>query len=181
RRAKAEGYSSRAAYKLLEIHKKYKLFSRNSKILDCGAHPGGWSEAALALLGKDGFIAAVDLIDTVINDSRFHFFKGDISAPETLVWITSQTAAYDLVISDIAPNTIGAGDHERSLALVEVVISIAKKVGAKSLLFKLFDGAGAKGLSIALKRDYKSVRIIKPEASRKSSSELYFLCRKDRG
>jgi 23S rRNA (uridine2552-2'-O)-methyltransferase len=176
KRAKAEGYSSRAVYKILEIHKKYGLFSKNSKILDCGAHPGGWSEAALPFLGKDALIAAVDLIDTTVNDTRFHFLKGDIRTEETFVWITAQSERYDLVMSDIAPNTIGTGDHDRSIELAEIVITIAERVKAEKLLFKLFDGAGTKNLMQSLRKEYKSVRIIRPDATRKSSFEIYILC-----
>jgi 23S rRNA (uridine2552-2'-O)-methyltransferase len=176
KRAKAEGFSSRAAYKLLEIHKKYKLFSKNSRILDCGAHPGGWSEAALSLLGKDGYVAAVDIIDTAIADKRFRFFKGDIAAEETFAWIIGQSESYDAVLSDIAPNTIGVGDHARSLELVKSVIEIAEKVNTKTLLFKLFDGEGTKALVQSLKKSYKTVRIVRPDATRKSSFEIYILC-----
>jgi 23S rRNA (uridine2552-2'-O)-methyltransferase len=174
--AKAEGYSSRAAYKLLEIHKKHSLFGKNAKILDCGAHPGGWSEAVLPLLGKGGMVAAVDLLDTAINDTRFRFLKGDIRSPETLEWIKRQAESYDLVMSDIAPNTTGFGDHDRSLVLAEAVISIAAKIRAKTLLFKLFDGGGTKTLTKSLKEKYETVRIIRPNATRKSSFEIYILC-----
>jgi 23S rRNA (uridine2552-2'-O)-methyltransferase len=174
--AKAEGYSSRAAYKLLEIHKKYRLFGKNAKILDCGAHPGGWSEAVLPLLGKDGMVAAVDLLDTAVKDTRFRFLKGDIRSPETFEWIKEQSESYDLVMSDIAPNTTGFGDHDRSLALAEAVITAAEKVKAKTLLFKLFDGEGTKALTESLKKSYETVRIVRPNATRKSSFEIYVLC-----
>ena len=169
KKAKQEGYKSRAAYKLKELNTKYKIIKSGYKVLDCGAAPGGWSQVALEI---------VDLNEiTGINKKNFVSIAGDFTTDEILNQVLDICPLYDAVISDIAPHTIGIrdADHTNSLELVEKVYDFTMKTLKKggSFLFKLFEGEGRKGLVERLKKDFKDVRIIKPDATRQGSMEIY--------
>lgn len=181
KKAKQEGYKSRAAYKLKELNAKYNIIRKGSKVLDCGAAPGGWSQVALEIAGAGGFVTAVDLNEIEgINNKNFKSVVGDFTKEEVLNQVLEICSLYDCVISDIAPHTIGIrdADHTNSLELVESVYSFTMKVLKKggSFLFKLFEGEGRKGLTDRLKKDFKDVRIIKPDATRAGSMEIYIAC-----
>lgn len=177
-KAKKEGYKSRAAYKLKELNSKYKILKHGMKVLDCGASPGGWSQVALEIVGGKGLVVGVDLDEiTGINNKNFISIQGDFTLDETLEKVLSISSVYDTVISDIAPHTIGIkdADHTNSLELVEKVYKFTMQTLKKggSFLFKLFEGEGRKDLVSRLKKDFKEVRIIKPEATRQGSMEIY--------
>ncbi len=174
KKAKQEGYKSRAAYKLKELNTKYKIIKNGYKVLDCGAAPGGWSQVALEIVSDKGFVVGVDLNPiTGINNKNFI----SIATDEILNQVLNVCPLYDAVISDIAPHTIGIrdADHTNSLELVEKVYDFTIKTLKKggSFLFKLFEGEGRKGLVERLKKDFKDVRIIKPDATRQGSMEIY--------
>lgn len=178
KKAKQEGYKSRAAYKLKELNSKYKILKNGYKVLDCGAAPGGWSQVALEFIGGSGVLVAVDLNPIEgINDKNFHSIVGDFTKEEVLNQVLEICPIYDTVISDIAPHTIGVrdADHINSLELVEKVYAFTMKTLKTngSFLFKLFEGEGRKGLTDRLKKDFKDVRIIRPDATRQGSMELY--------
>ncbi len=178
KKAKQEGYKSRAAYKLKELNAKYKIIKSGYKVLDCGAAPGGWSQVALEITGDKGFVVGVDLnMVTGINKKNFVCIQGDFTTDEILNQVLEVCPLYDAVISDIAPHTIGIrdADHTNSLELVEKVYDFTMKTLKKggSFLFKLFEGEGRKGLVERLKKDFKDVRIIKPDATRQGSMEIY--------
>ncbi|MGB9732033.1 MULTISPECIES: RlmE family RNA methyltransferase [Calditerrivibrio] len=182
KKAKQEGYRSRASYKLLELNQKYKLFKKNDAVLDVGAAPGGWSQVALQLLGEKGILVAVDILDlTPINDKRFHFIKGDLRDENTLLEISKHASSFDVVISDIAPNTTGQKfvDHQNSINLIKIVINFTRKTLKKNgiLLFKLFDGEERELLVKDLKELFEDIKIIRPDATRKNSFEIYILCK----
>ncbi len=178
KKAKQEGYKSRAAYKLKELNLKYKIIKKGYKVLDCGAAPGGWSQVALEITGDSGMVVGVDLneIDG-INKKNFKSIAGDFTKEEVLEQVKEICSTYDAVISDIAPHTIGIrdADHTNSLELVEMVYAFTLKTLKKggSFLFKLFEGEGRKNLVERLKKDFKEVRIIKPDATRQGSMEIY--------
>lgn len=178
KKAKKEGYKSRAAYKLKELNTKYKIMKKGSKVLDCGAAPGGWSQVALEIVGEQGFVVGVDLNEiTGINNKNFKSIAGDFTREEIINQVLEKCDKYDCIISDIAPHTIGIrdADHTNSLELVEKVYTFAMQTLKKdgSFLFKLFEGQGRKGLVERLKKDFKDVRIIKPDATRQGSMEIY--------
>ena len=178
KKAKKEGYKSRAAYKLKELNTKYKIMKKGSKVLDCGAAPGGWSQVALEIVGEQGFVVGVDLNEiTGINNKNFKSIAGDFTREEIINQVLEICDKYDCIISDIAPHTIGIrdADHTNSLELVEKVYAFAMKTLKKdgSFLFKLFEGEGRKGLVEKLKKDFIDVRIIKPDATRQGSMEIY--------
>lgn len=182
KKAKLEGYRSRASYKLLELNQKYKLFRKNDAVLDVGAAPGGWSQVALQLLGEKGIVVAVDILDiNPLNDKRFHFIKGDIRDENTLSEITKYASSFDIVISDIAPNTTGQKfvDHQNSINLIKIVINFIMKTLKKNgiFLFKLFDGEERESLVKDLKELFEDIKIIRPDATRKNSFEIYLICK----
>ena len=181
-KAKREGYLSRAAYKLIEIDIKYKLFRKNMTVLDCGAAPGGWSQVAIEKIGKGGKVVGVDLDEIKgIHSPNFVGIVGDIELDEILEKLLTISSRYDLVISDIAPNTIGVrdADHYNSYELVMTVFSLVKKCldNGGSFIFKLFEGELRAKLVKDLKVFFKDVYTFKPEATRKGSMELYIVAK----
>lgn len=182
KKAKDEGYKSRAAYKLIELNKKYNIIRSGNRVLDCGAAPGGWSQVALKLTGPAGLVAAVDLeAITGINDKNFIFFQGDMTSAEMFDKV-SQVApgGYEAIISDMAPKTTGirVRDHLGSAELVEKVMSLCPallKQGG-SMLVKLFDGEEREGIVKNMRGMFNQVKLIRPDATRKSSFEMYIIC-----
>ena len=177
KKAKQEGYKSRAAYKLKELNTKYKIIKNGYKVMYCGAAPGGCSQVAFEIfIYKCFFFVDLNPI-TGINNKNFISIAGDFTTDEILNQVLNVCPLYDAVISDIAPHTIGIrdADHTNSLELVEKVYDFTIKTLKKggSFLFKLFEGEGRKGLVERLKKDFKDVRIIKPDATRQGSMEIY--------
>lgn len=178
KKAKQEGYKSRAAYKLKELNTRLKIIKNGSIILDCGAAPGGWSQVALELVGKSGKVIGVDLDEiTGINNDNFYSIVGDFTKEDTCNQVLSICQLYDVVISDIAPHTIGIreSDHLNSLELVNYVFDFTKKVlkNNGAFLCKLFEGGQRQEFVNKIKKDFKEVKIIRPEATRTGSVEIY--------
>ncbi len=188
-RAKREGLRSRAAYKLAEIDDKFHLLKPGGRIVDLGAAPGGWSEIAARRVGANGRVIALDVLDMKpIADVEFlklDFLDG--SAPEKLKALLGGKARgkANVVLSDMAANATGhrQTDHLRIMALAEAAASFAGEVLAPggAFLCKVLQGGTETALLVQLKRDFKSVRHVKPPASRADSSELYLLARGFRG
>ena len=192
RKAHAEGYRSRAAFKLLEIDDKHKILKRGARVVDLGAAPGGWSQVAAERIGvgkgkgkEQGKIVAIDLLEIEpINGVEFAQMDfNDEDAPERLKAMLGGQA--DVVLSDMAANTIGhrQTDHIKIVALVEMAADFAREVLAPggSFVAKVLQGGTEGELLTMLKRDFKSVKHIKPPASRKDSAELYVLATGFRG
>ena len=180
-RAKREGFRSRAAYKLAEIDDKYHLFKQGSRVVDLGAAPGGWSEIALKRIGPKGRVIALDILEfkpmTGVEFLELDFL--DVSAPDRLKEMLGGNA--DVVLSDMAANATGhrPTDHLRIMALAEAAAQFACEVLAKggSFLCKVLQGGTEATLLAELKRDFESVKHVKPPASRADSAELYLLAR----
>jgi 23S rRNA (uridine2552-2'-O)-methyltransferase len=188
RRAKSEGYRSRAAFKLIEIDDKHRILKPGQKVLDLGAAPGGWSQVAAARVKAGqggGRVVAIDLleIDPIpgVAFARLDFLADD--APEKLREMLGGKA--DVVICDMAANTIGhrKTDHLKIVALVEAAAEFACEVLAPggAFLAKVIQGGTEGDLLKSLKRDFTSVKHIKPPASRADSAELYVLATGFRG
>jgi 23S rRNA (uridine2552-2'-O)-methyltransferase len=180
--AKRDGYRSRAAYKLAEIDDKYKLLKPGQRIVDLGAAPGGWSQIAAKKLGREkgqGVVVAIDLleIEPIAGVDFIALDFMDETAPGKLKEMIGGPA--DGVLSDMAANTTGhkKTDHLRIIGLAEAAIEFAREVLAPGgfFLVKLFQGGDTVTLINELKRDFATVRHIKPGASRADSSELYVL------
>jgi 23S rRNA (uridine2552-2'-O)-methyltransferase len=192
-RAKRDGFRSRAAYKLAEIDDKYHLFRPAMRVLDLGAAPGGWSEVAARRVGVSGRVVALDILDMKpiagVEFLKFDFL--DQAASERLRAALSGNAdekrkeKVDVVLSDMAANTTGhrQTDHLRIMALAEAAAHFAREVLAPggSFLCKVLQGGTEAALLSDLKRDFSSVRHVKPPASRSDSAELYLLARGFRG
>jgi len=169
------GYRSRAAFKLQEIDEKLGLIKKNMVIVDLGAAPGGWSQVAMEKGAKK--VVALDLLamDPVpgVTFLQMDFMNDD--APEALVAAIGEGA--DLVLSDMSPNTTGhkSTDHLRIMALVEAAYDFALQIlkPGGTFVAKVFQGGAQQELLVLMKKDFKTVKHIKPPASRKESAEQY--------
>jgi 23S rRNA (uridine2552-2'-O)-methyltransferase len=186
KRAKSEGYRSRAAYKLAEIDDKAKFLKRGDRVVDLGAAPGGWSQIAAARVGAEkGRVVAIDLLDMEplpgVEFLRLDFL--DEHAPARLKVMLDGPA--DVVLCDMAANATGhrRTDHLKIVALVEAAADFAREVLAPggTFLAKVIQGGTEASLLASLKRDFASVKHIKPPASRADSAELYVLATGFRG
>jgi len=184
-RAKREGFRSRAAYKLAEIDDKYRLLKPGTRVVDLGAAPGGWSEIAARRVGAGGRVLAIDILDmkpiAAVEFLKLDFL--DATAPQRLKDLLGGQA--DLVLSDMAANATGhrQTDHIRIMALAAAAAHFAREVLAPggSFLCKVLQGGTEAALLAELKRDFASVKHVKPPASRSDSAELYLLARGFRG
>ena len=184
-RAKKEGWRSRAAYKLIEMDERYHLLKPGQKIIDLGAAPGGWSQYAVQKVGPKGRVIGIDLLDIDpipgVEFTVMDFLTDD--APDRLKDMLGGLA--DGVMSDMAANTTGhkKTDHLRIVSLAELAIHFATEVLAPGGFFvaKVFQGGTEGDLLTMLKRDFKTVRHVKPDASRAGSAELYVLATGFRG
>jgi len=178
-RAKREGFRSRAAYKLIEIDDKAKVLKKGMRVIDLGAAPGGWSQVAARRVGAQGRVVAIDVLpmDAIagVDFAQLDFLEPD--APEKLRVMLGGPA--DVVLSDMAANATGHAktDHLKIMGLVEAAADFAREVLAPggSFLAKVLQGGTEAALLTALKRDFKSVKHVKPAASRSDSAELYLL------
>ena len=186
-RAKREGMRSRAAFKLAEIDDKARFFRRGARVIDLGAAPGGWSQVAAKRVGApaQGRVVAIDLLemDPVpgVEFAQLDFL--DPSAPDKLKAMLGGGA--DVVLSDMAANATGhrKTDHIKIVALVEAAFEFASEVLAPggAFLAKVLQGGTEGSLLAALKRDFATVKHVKPQASRSDSAELYLLATGFRG
>ncbi len=186
-KARREGYRSRAAFKLIEIDDKYRLLKPGMSVVDLGAAPGGWSQIAAKRVGapEKGKVIAIDLLEMGeipgVSFSQLDFLDAD--APEKLVAMMGGGA--DVVMSDMAANTTGhrKTDQLRIIGLVEAAALFASEVlnPGGTFLAKVFQSGADAELLTQLKRDYASVRHVKPASSRQDSSERYVLAMGFRG
>jgi 23S rRNA (uridine2552-2'-O)-methyltransferase len=182
KRAKQDGWRSRAVYKLEEINQKERLLRPGIRCVDLGAAPGGWSQYAARILTGTGRLVATDILpmDAIVG---VDFVQGDFREPEVLEAVLGRVGAdkVDLVLSDMAPNMAGidAVDQPRSMHLAELALEFADRVLAPGgdLLVKLFQGEGFDQIIKDARRRYGRVVTKKPKASRTRSPEIYLLAR----
>ena len=171
-KAKKEGYLSRAAYKLIEIENKFKIVSNSKKILGLGSSPGGWSQV-ICNFNKNASIHAFDILDMQFKNSQIKFFKENFL--EFNFNILKEK--YDLVLSDVAPNTVGhqSTDHLRIVSLIEEMLHIVNRniQSNGNFVFKLWKGSQDKIIINQLKKKFKNISFFKPDSSRNKSSEIY--------
>ena len=180
RRANAEGWRSRAAFKLQQIAEKDRLLKPGMTVVDLGAAPGGWSQVAAKAVGSAGRVVAVDLLE-MGSVPGVTMIAGDFSEHGTLAAVEAALGGQqaDLVLSDMAPNLSGiaAADQARSVGLAELALDFAvnhlKPQG--NFLVKLFHGAGYDAFVATMRRSFVQVLTRKPMASRSRSSEVYLL------
>ena len=186
-RAKREGFRSRAAFKLGEIDDKAHILKTGARVIDLGAAPGGWSQVAAKRVGapERGRVVAIDVLamEPVAGVDFVQLDFLDPSAPGKLKAMLGGPA--DVVLSDMAANTTGHArtDHLKIMALVETAADFAREVltPGGAFLAKVLQGGTEASLLASLKRDYKSVKHLKPPASRADSAELYLLAAGFRG
>ena len=185
-RAKAEGYRSRAAYKLIEVAARDKLLKPGMVVVDLGAAPGGWSQVAAAKLGARGRVIALDLLpmEPLRNVT---FLLGDFRE-EAVVHALEQELAgrpIDLVLSDMSPNISGIAlsDQARAMYLAELALEFASKQlkPGGGLLVKVFQGSGFQEFLREMRSRFAQVVTRKPEASRGRSNEMYLLGKNCKG
>jgi 23S rRNA (uridine2552-2'-O)-methyltransferase len=178
-RAKREGYRSRAAFKLIEIDDKYRILKKGARVVDLGAAPGGWSQVAAQRIGEQGRVVAIDLLEIEpiggVDFIQLDFL--DPAAPDELKARLGGEA--DVVLTDMAANATGhrKTDHLKIVALVEAAADFAREVlkPGGAFLAKVLQGGTEPALLAQLKRDFTTVRHVKPAASRAESAELYLL------
>ncbi|OGL50105.1 MAG: hypothetical protein A3H37_07310 [Candidatus Schekmanbacteria bacterium RIFCSPLOWO2_02_FULL_38_14] len=181
RRAKKEGYRSRASYKLIELNEKFKLLKRGDRVLDVGCAPGGWMQVALEIVGEKGFVYGVDIEKVEsFHKSNAEIIIADISKAEGRELILNKAdGMLDAIISDIAPHTTGVkiADQAKSLELSKEAFRISKILLKESgnFLVKIFQGSDIKKFLEELKLNFREVKITKPEATRKGSAEVYIV------
>lgn len=180
--AKKLGYRSRAAFKLLEIQERDKIFQSGMTIIDLGAAPGSWSQVASQLIGKKGQIIALDCLpmDPLIG---VDIIIGDFQEQEVFDQLMSRMAneKADIVLSDMAPNISGirTSDQSKAYYLAELALEAATlvlKIGG-TFLVKVFQGEGFEEYSTMLKRQFKQIVVRKPKSSRAESREIYLLAK----
>lgn len=187
-KAKAQGYRSRAAFKLVEIDDKYRLLKPGMTVVDLGAAPGGWSQVAAKRVGAvdgKGKVIAIDLLEMGeipgVTFAQLDFLDND--APEKMIAMMGGRA--DIVMSDMAANTTGhrKTDQLRIVGLIETAAAFACDVLSPggTFLAKAFQSGADAELLAQLKRDFSTVRHVKPAASRQDSSERYVLATGFRG
>jgi 23S rRNA (uridine2552-2'-O)-methyltransferase len=187
-RAKREGFRGRAAFKLIEIDDKHRLLKKGARVVDLGAAPGGWSQVAGKRVGiaeGKGRVVAADLLamPPIAGVEFIHLDFLDSGAPDEIKARLHGPA--DVVLSDMAANATGHGrtDHLKIMALAEAAAEFAREVLAPggAFLCKVLQGGTETTLLAGLKRDYASVKHVKPAASRTDSAELYLLATGFRG
>jgi 23S rRNA (uridine2552-2'-O)-methyltransferase len=185
-RAKREGFRSRSAYKLTEIDDKYRLLKSGARVVDLGAAPGGWSQIAAKRIGAGkGRVIAIDVLELApiagVDFMQLDFL--DPAAPERIKALLDGAA--DVVLSDMAANATGhrKTDHLKIMALAEAAMDFAREVLAPggAFLCKVLQGGTEAALLAALKRDFATVKHVKPAASRSDSAELYLIATGFRG
>jgi 23S rRNA (uridine2552-2'-O)-methyltransferase len=183
-RAKAEGYRSRAAYKLMEIDDAHRLLRRGARVADLGCWPGGWLQVAAQRVGAGGRVVGVDLaaVEPPLPDANVFALSGDLSDPSVIERLLAEAGgACDAVLSDAAPKLTGirATDRAREEALLEAIAAAYPKLLAPggTLLVKLLECPEAHAFELAVRKRFATTKVVKPKASRKGTTERYLLAR----
>ena len=185
-RAHKDGYRARAAYKLIEINEKFKFLKNGQVIVDLGAAPGSWSQYLMREFPRSK-IFAIDLLE-IKPIPGVEFYQGDFTTDNALEWLVRKlnlpedemkNGTVDVVLSDMAPNTVGhkKTDHLRQMVLLEYAFDFAKRALKKGGTFvaKSFTGGTTGDLLKQIKENFESVHHIKPPASRKDSVEMFIV------
>lgn len=179
-RARAEGWRSRAVYKLMEIQERYRVLRPGALVVDLGAAPGGWSQYAAGIVGERGRVIAVDLLE-MDPIPGVDYIQGDFRNESTLAQVLSHIGeeGADLVMSDLAPNVSGirSVDQPRAIYLAELALELAGRIlkPGGSFIVKLFHGAGFDEFVREARRQFRTVRVRKPGSSRRESRETYLV------
>jgi 23S rRNA (uridine2552-2'-O)-methyltransferase len=182
KQSQVDGYRSRASYKLLEIVEKDRLIRSGMTVVDLGSAPGGWSQVAARLVGHTGRVHALDLLP-MDSIAGVDFIQGDFTEDDIFDELLKliENRPVDLVISDMAPNLSGnkAVDQPAVMYLAELAVELAEKVLTSNGVFiaKLFQGQGFDPFVLQVRTLFNGVSIIKPDASRSRSREVYLVAK----
>lgn len=181
KKAKEENYRSRAAYKLLQVVKKYQFIKEGDVVVDLGAAPGGWVQAARKIVGSKGFVLGVDLRPVEpFEEHNVRTMVGDINEEDTIQQVLELLPRKaDAVISDVSPNISGIWevDHARQMDLAQKGLNIALETlrPLGNFFVKVFQGDMLDDFTSKVKTHFQVAKVVKPQASRGRSSELFIL------
>ena len=182
RKARSDGYRSRAAFKLIEINTRDRLLAPGARVVDLGAAPGGWSQVAAQKVAPGGRVVAVDLLE-IAPLPGVTVLRGDCREPAIQAQLAAALggAKADVVLSDLSPNISGiaSADQARAAELVQMAIDFcgAQLKAEGVFLVKVFQGGEFAGVLKEMKLKFRKVRTLKPAASREESRETYLLAR----
>ena len=181
RLAKEQGYKSRAAFKLIEANERYGFIRQGARVADFGSAPGGWMQVASELVGPSGLVVGVDVSPVHLKERNVIAIKMDVNDPLVPSKVAEALGGEaDVVLSDLAPTVSGVWelDQTRQVDLTLRILGLCplllKERGGA--FFKLFEGERSQEVRNEFRRTFKSVRVLKPAASRTASSELYYYC-----
>jgi 23S rRNA (uridine2552-2'-O)-methyltransferase len=180
--AKRVGYRARSAFKLQQIQDRFHLIPKDGIVVDLGAAPGGWSQVAKELVGTDGVVIGVDL-STIKPFEAIQFLQGDVTKTETLEQIKylMNGRNADVVLSDMSPDISGnySVDQARSAWLCDCALHAVTQIlqPGGHFICKIFEGEDTKAFIKKVKHQFMVVKTFSPEASRKSSSEVYIIAK----
>jgi 23S rRNA (uridine2552-2'-O)-methyltransferase len=181
RRAKQSGYRSRAAYKLQDLARRYRLIRRGDHVVDLGAWPGGWLQVAAELCGRSGRVIGVDVVPVEpLGLPQVRLLRGDIENPglaDEIEWECD--GRVDVVLSDVAPKLTGvrARDEVQSAALVDAAFALARRVLRPHghMVIKVLSSPDVEPTLVEIRKHFRSVKMTRAEASRKGSAEHYLI------
>lgn len=176
KKAKKEGFVARSAYKLDEIQKRHRILKRGDRVLDLGCAPGAWAQIALKIVGPQGSVDGVDLKEVNLSAPNAKFQVKDAF---TLTEQDFTKVPFDVVLSDMAPNTTGVILRDQVLSeelcahVLELLPKFLKPGG--NFAMKLFMGPGSKDLEMRARKMFKTLKQLRPESTRKSSKEVFVI------
>lgn len=176
-----EGYRSRAVYKLFQMDQKYKILKSGDVVLDLGASPGGWMQAARVLVGEKGYVLGVDLKEIKsFEEPNVTSIVADAEKLEPADLATRLPRKLNVLISDMSPNVSGVWslDHIRQLDLARMAFRLSTQLlnPGGNFVVKVFQGEFFKVFLDDVRNHFKIVRVVKPKATRSTSAEMYLVC-----
>lgn len=181
KRAKEEGFRSRAAYKLQQINEKYRLIKNSSKVVDIGCAPGGWLEVVSEIVGTRGLVVGVDIVPVRSVGGSVKILQDDVASegfPSRLNYFMGKGKA-DCILADLSPKLSGIWDmdHFKQMELCQTVVDLLPDTLTidGSLVMKAFHGDELDALTKRVRRSFARIEISKPQASRSESSEIYLV------
>jgi 23S rRNA (uridine2552-2'-O)-methyltransferase len=183
KKAKEEKYPARSVYKLEEAQKKYRFLKTGDTVLDLGCQPGSWSIYAARIVGPQGFVVGVDLQEgkkiSIAKGAEILWFCDDIMAEDIIFKIQKTRKNFRIILSDLAPRTSGNKwvDQQQSLNLARRVLELSQKLleTGGNLYVKVFEGEDFQEFVDSVRKNFKTVKIVKPKSSRRESREVFIL------
>jgi 23S rRNA (uridine2552-2'-O)-methyltransferase len=181
RLAREQGYKSRAAFKLIEANERYDIIRPGFRVIDFGAAPGGWMQVASELVGPSGLVVGVDVSPIRLREKNIITLKVDVHDPAVAEKAGKALGGKaDVILSDLAPTVTGVWELDQTkqvdltLRVLDLSQSLLKEDGG--IFCKLFEGERSQEVRDEFRKRFRSVRVVKPAASRNASSELYYYC-----